>query len=314
MPTQRPDRFETGNGDEPRSPLLSISLVPSAATLGNLLCGFVAILCCLLEMRAAYFEASPQTNHPRLAELFPTWVSVGVYLIVAAMVFDALDGRLARMARRTSEFGAQLDSISDIVSFGIAPAALYLTILMTRVMPAEGEPLVSRMLWRLGLLCALVYVSCAAIRLARYNAENVKEEAAQRQFTGLPTPGAAAALVALLALHDELAAMQVAALGIDWSHVLRWAIGPVAFGLGMLMVGRLNFLHVFNVYFRRKYPPTYLVWGLVLVGFGLWWPQMLLVTLAYLYVIGGLVQNLIWRRWRTVVTPVTKPPSSVDVN
>jgi CDP-diacylglycerol--serine O-phosphatidyltransferase len=190
---------------EPKRPRLSIALLPSAATLGNLTCGVLAILCCLLQIRSAYFDGGGKTSNPHLLSWFPTYIAVGAYLLVLAMIFDALDGRLARIARHTTEFGAQLDSIADIVSFGVAPALLLLTLLLPLAVPAEGETVVQKMEWRVALLGALVYVSCAAIRLARYNAENVKEEAAHLKFRGLPVPGAALGLVALLVLHEELA-------------------------------------------------------------------------------------------------------------
>ena len=184
------NRLESPDGNgEPRRPLLSVALLPSAATLGNLLCGVLAIMCSLLAIRAAYFDAGPKTANPHLLAWFPTYIAVGAYLIVLAMVFDALDGRLARIARHTTEFGAQLDSIADVVSFGTAPAMLLLALLLPLAVPAEGEPIVGKLEWRLGLLGALVYVSCAAIRLARYNAENIEEEAAQPRFRGLPAPG-----------------------------------------------------------------------------------------------------------------------------
>ncbi|MBN2447096.1 MAG: CDP-alcohol phosphatidyltransferase family protein, partial [Phycisphaerae bacterium] len=100
-----------------RRRLRAVSLLPTVATLGNLVCGFLAMMCGLLAMREAYFEHAPHVIHPQIAEYFPTYISIGGYLIVLALVFDALDGRLARLTRRTSEFGAQLDSISDVVSF-----------------------------------------------------------------------------------------------------------------------------------------------------------------------------------------------------
>jgi len=318
MDVDERSRSQHAEGDEehPRQ-LRAISLLPSAATLGNLLCGFVAIFCCAFAIRGHYYADAPMPKSHYLAVMFPTYVSVGAYLVVAAMIFDALDGRLARIARRTSEFGAQLDSIADIVSFGTAPAALFLTMLLPMAYDPAGDPPVSRLLWRLALLGALVYVSCAAIRLARYNAENIKDATAKKEFTGLPVPGAAAALVGLLALHEDIVASGAVALGVDWSVVMRWAIGPIALALGLLMISRLNFLHVFNVYFRRNHPPSHLVAGLIIVALGLYWPQMLLVVLAYLYVFSGLVQNLVWRRRRWSIVGVqrsTREPSHVDEN
>ncbi|MBI5863130.1 MAG: CDP-alcohol phosphatidyltransferase family protein [Planctomycetes bacterium] len=101
----------------PSRPLRAIALLPSMATLGNLLCGFGALFFCLLSIRDEYFALPGKAAHPIFAELAPSYITAGVYMIVLAMIFDALDGRLARLARRTSEFGAQLDSLADVVCF-----------------------------------------------------------------------------------------------------------------------------------------------------------------------------------------------------
>ena len=286
-----------GNGRQKR-PLLSVALLPSAATLGNLLCGVLAIMCCLLSIRESYFVVGPKTANPHLLAWFPTYLAVGSYLIVLAMIFDALDGRLARIARHTTEFGAQLDSIADIVSFGTAPAMLFLTLLLPLAVPAEGDQVVGKLEWRLGLLGALVYVSCAAIRLARYNAENIEEEAAQPKFRGLPAPGAASGMVALLVLHEDLVFTQAEWLGIDWAAMVRLSLGVIAFLLGMLMVSRLDYVHVFNEYVRREHPPIHLVGLVILVGIGIFSPQILLVVLATAYVLSGILLSMRRRRAR----------------
>ena len=225
----RPDhgsRLEVDAEDAERTPLIGIHLLPSAATLGNLICGFLAIYCCILSIRVAFFSGTAiQLASPKLLSLFaPTWVAAGAVLIVMAMVFDALDGRLARITRRTSEFGSQLDSIADIVSFGAAPPLLLLTTLLPMVAPMadSAQPDIwLKLQWRSSMVCGLVYVSCAAIRLARFNAENVRGESAQKTFSGLPVPGAAAAFVALLVLYEDLKLPDESLLGMDWSFVLR---------------------------------------------------------------------------------------------
>jgi CDP-diacylglycerol--serine O-phosphatidyltransferase len=300
--TQREDRLRPVDGEiEPR-PLIGVALLPSAATLGNLMCGVVAMLCCLLAMRGTPVEPPPDPRFPRLAEFFPTYIAGGAYLIVLAMIFDALDGRLARIARRTSEFGAQLDSIADIVSFGAAPAILLITLLL-RVSDASAGTPVSGLEWRIGLLGALAYVGCASIRLARYNAENVRDETAHLKFSGLPAPGAAAGLIALFILHEDFAARGLTLGGLECAAALRPALGVVAFALALLMVSRLDYVHVFNVYLRREHPPTHLVWLLVAAGIAWLSPQVLLVVLAYTYVISGLVLNLGRRRRSGPRTP-----------
>jgi CDP-diacylglycerol--serine O-phosphatidyltransferase len=291
---RRPELPETAEVEPPASrPLRAIALLPSMATLGNLLCGFGAIFFCLISIRFEYFGAVPGSKeHPILRELVPTYITAGVYMVVLAMIFDALDGRLARLARRTSEFGAQLDSLADVVSFGAAPALLYLTVLLPLVVPSAGDPSVNSLEWRLGLLCCLVYVSCTAIRLARYNAENTQGEAVQKRFTGMPSPGAAGGFCGLLLLYEELVRLGAHTSGTDWAEIVRWSLGPAAFLLGLLMVSRLEHVHVFNAYVRREQPLMHLVWLVVIIGLAIYWVQALLIGIAAAYVLSGLLMNL----------------------
>lgn len=252
-------------GAPSRKPIRAIALLPTAATLGNLLCGVFAIVCCLLALRSVYFTM-PRTMPPPafyapVTEFLPSYIAVGCYLIVLAMIFDALDGRLARIARSTSEFGAQLDSIADIVSFGVAPVALFLTLLLGLAVPAEGPAIVGRLEWRLGLACCVIYVCCAAIRLARYNAENVKDESSTRKFSGIPSPGAAAGFIAALIFHEDLSHNG----HVQTAEIVRWCIAASAFLLGLLMISRIPYKHLFNEYVRRENPTGHLIALLILV-------------------------------------------------
>lgn len=297
----------TSELDAPRAGdrLRGVALLPAAATLGNLLSGLLAIVCCLFALRA--------TVDPKLAGVatlgawFPSPLALGGYLIVLALIFDALDGRLARLMRRTTEFGAQLDSLADIVSFGIAPVALLLTLVLQHGMnpgAAGGEP-VSAAQWRLTLVCGLVFTSCAAIRLARFHVENTEHEEQQHRFSGLPTPGGAGGIVALIILHEDLFATSAAWLGVPWPDVVRYALGPTALLLGILMVSRLDYIHVFNVYVRREQPPTHLVALVLLVAVGIWWISIMLVALAFAYILSGLALNFVFhaRDRRAPVAP-----------
>ena len=134
-----------------------IYLLPNILTTGALFGGFYAVL-------------SGFSGHFEFAAM----------AIFAAMIFDGLDGRVARMTNTQSDFGVQYDSLSDMVSFGVAPAVV-----------AYGWGVSD--LGKLGLAAAFVYASCAALRLARFNVQ--AELADKKTFTGLPSP-AAAALVA----------------------------------------------------------------------------------------------------------------------
>jgi CDP-diacylglycerol--serine O-phosphatidyltransferase len=113
----------------------------------------------------------------------------GIWFILAAVIFDMLDGRMARMTRKESLFGKEFDSLADVVSFGLAPALLVFFVLLS---PTEGFPLVRT----LGGLVGFFYLLCAAVRLARYNVITTPllpraEDFPKDDFLGLPVPAAA---------------------------------------------------------------------------------------------------------------------------
>jgi 2-amino-4-hydroxy-6-hydroxymethyldihydropteridine diphosphokinase/CDP-diacylglycerol--serine O-phosphatidyltransferase len=127
-------------------------------------------------------------------EEFLVWAC---WLLFLAMVFDAFDGKIARMTGYTSDFGAELDSLSDTVSFGITPAFM-VAVMHSRHMGTD--PLWARITW----FFALCYASAAILRLARFNVENVHDESHHREFKGLPSPAAAGAVVSLVMLQSWL--------------------------------------------------------------------------------------------------------------
>lgn len=135
------------------------AILPSLFTIGNLFIGFLAIV---RAIGGDFAGAAP--------------------LIVLAMVLDILDGRIARMTGTTSEFGAQLDSLADLVSFGVAPAILAYQ---------WGLAILPR-----GHLAAFFFVMCAALRLARFNVQ--KKSVDSRYFVGLPSPAAAGQVAAIV--------------------------------------------------------------------------------------------------------------------
>lgn len=273
---------------EPRARLRAIALLPSAATLSNAASGVLAILCGLLSIATADADLQFALKHPILSNFFSSYIVVGCYLIGLAMVFDVLDGRLARMTRRTSEFGAQLDSLADMISFGVAPGVLALTLLL--------QLRVGSLEWRLDLLCVLVFVCCAAIRLARFNVESVASENASKSFSGLPTPAAAGAVVTFLLLYWDLAHHEETQYAGELAIAFRFAIGPLIFAIGLLMVARVEFVHVVNALVSREHPPRALAWLLAIAAIGWIKPQLMLAVLAFGYVVGGLVVH--WRRQR----------------
>src|SRR3954471_2166423 len=171
----------------------SIYFLPSLATLGNAVCGFGAMYVATLHFTLDTASPDSLTNWFARHHFF-----VAAYLIFFAMVFDALDGRLARWTRHTTDFGGQLDSLADVISFGAAPAFLALQVFKD----AEPHvyPIVSRLVWAIGAL----FMSCAAIRLAKFNVSNEHGEQHHFSFLGLPSPGAAGAVVAMILMQQDL--------------------------------------------------------------------------------------------------------------
>ena len=140
------------------------AILPSLFTIGNLFLGFSAMIHAL----RFDFETAGE-------------------LIVVAVIFDMLDGRIARMTGTTSDFGAQLDSLADIVSFGVAPAVIAYQ---------WGLATLNR-----SFLAAFFFVMCAAIRLARFNVQRKVVDG--RYFVGLPTPAAAGFVISIIYFHPE---------------------------------------------------------------------------------------------------------------
>lgn len=265
--------------------LKAVAVLPTMATLGNLVCGVGAIYMCMLSYGAGGSDLATKTlNSTRMESWFPTYAAIGCYLIFLSSVFDGLDGRLARLARKTSEFGAQLDSLADIVSFGVAPALLAMTV----ARPALPIPQLSeaaRVWWRIEWVLLAAYVCCAGLRLARFNVENEEDESAHQKFRGLPSPGAAAALISVVLVHEEF--IRVTRLNIASAWV-GTALPFLACGLGLLMVSRFKYFHLVNSLLRGRRP----FWQIVLMGFFLLvgaiiYPQPTIAALALAYAASG---------------------------
>ena len=159
-----------------------IAVVPTLLTLGNAICGFAAIAC-----------ASKITGNAAESD---QWFALSGWLIIAAMIFDGLDGYVARIAKTASRFGGELDSLCDAVSFGVAPAFLLL-----KMGPGwEPQPLLHQLLAGI----ATLYMVCAILRLARFNVDNTPDPAAHKRFRGLPSPGAAGCIASLAILRGGL--------------------------------------------------------------------------------------------------------------
>jgi CDP-diacylglycerol--serine O-phosphatidyltransferase len=166
-----------------------IYLLPNLMTAGNLFCGFVAIIRCIQAKFASTAEGLNSDFIETIARTPGQLYEQAVWFILAAVVFDMLDGQMARMTQKESLFGKEFDSLADVVSFGVAPALLVFFVLLS---PTAEFPLVRTM----GGLVGFFYLLCAAIRLARYNVITTpllpqSANFPKDDFLGLPVPAAA---------------------------------------------------------------------------------------------------------------------------
>ncbi len=221
------------------------AVLPTLLTLCNAACGFGAIS----------IAAKVGPDHFKGVELI-----TAAQLIFLAMLFDMLDGSAARLTNQTSDFGAQLDSLSDAISFGVAPAFIMLQLvhpdhhLMDTIItaPFNYHP---RILWAI----AVLFMVCAILRLARFNVET-EEEDSHDFFSGLPSP-AAAGVVASFPIGVRELKEQLSDEGtVSWAKPAADYLLPglvillplITLAAAMLMVSRIRYAHVFNQMIRGR--------------------------------------------------------------
>src|SRR5687767_3343993 len=250
-----------------RAYIRSVYFLPSMATLGNAICGFGA-------MYVASFDDVNVGTDPWAQWMLRYKFLAAAYLIFVAMIFDALDGRLARFTRHTPDFGGQLDSLADVVSFGAAPAFVALVLFKN-----EGPQVpffVSRFIWAL----AAIYFACAAIRLARFNVSNEHGEQHHYSFLGLPSPGAAGAVVGFILMQQDLRewSLQTASPTLRFlANLCVYVLPALVVVCGLLMVSNIRYPHVVNKYLRGRRPITRLLMGVMVI---------LLLFVAHRYTLG----------------------------
>lgn len=265
-----------------RRRLKSLALLPTLLTLGNLLCGFAAIhfaLRAVFDSGVPVADLSAHSSSPTLMELtLPSFLSVGAGLILVGLVFDLLDGLAARMTRSTTTFGGQLDSLADVVTFGVAPAILMIALMMKKlaVDAIVPSPISVSFLGRLTWMSAALYVVFTAVRLARFNVEHAKADFDYRSFRGMPSPGAACVIAAMILCHDQ------PDLGIV-SKLIVYALPIVAAVIAYLMVSRIPYRRFHHTYFLGKKPFGHVI--TVVLLFSIFWlykaPVLLVLVLWY---------------------------------
>jgi CDP-diacylglycerol--serine O-phosphatidyltransferase len=217
-----------------------IYLLPNLFTTAALFCGFYAIIAGMQHR----FEPAAMA-------------------IFAAMLFDGLDGRVARLTNTQSAFGVQYDSLSDLVSFGVAPGLVMFNWALIQV-------------GKFGWSAAFLYCACAALRLARFNAQ--VDTADSRYFTGLASPAAAAVIAGTVWLGHDV-------------HVAK-GLMPVLLTFltattGLLMITNLRYYSFKGVDFRSRVPFIYLLAALLMITILIWHIELALLVLAVVYALSG---------------------------
>jgi len=286
--------------------LRSISAVPTLLTLGNLVCGFSAI----------HYATKPVG----VTQMFGwSTLTVAGLLVFIGMFFDAIDGSVARLTRSTSNLGAQLDSLADVVSFGVAPAFMMLRLVshyygereQITILGPEADSVYAKILWSI----AAVYVCCTALRLARFNAETPSAaEEDHRNFKGLPSPGAGGTVASLIILHQHLLAIRV---GVeDTQTFARFAalgLPFVTLMCALAMVSTLRYAHFANRVLRARRDFPSLVRFVVLVIACIYSFQITLAAAFTLYALSGPAWTgwlLLRRRTGSAPPPPATPQGS----
>ncbi len=218
-----------------------IYILPNLMTTGNMFCGFFAVI---QAMRQNFIFAA--------------------YAIVVAAVFDQLDGRLARLTRSTSKFGAEYDSLCDLVSFGVAPAIM---LYMWALQPFD----------RLGWMACFLFIACGAIRLARFNVQvNIVEK---NYFQGLPIPMAAGIVASSVLAFDDL---ELEA----WGHQ---GLLMMTLLLAIVMVSTFRYRSFKDLDLKERMPFRYLIIGVSLLCVVALKPEVMLFVLFMTYAVLGAV-------------------------
>jgi len=236
-----------------------VYILPSLFTVANLLCGYYAILA-TLEGRVSDFDNAARA-------------------IGFAILFDSLDGRIARAMGTNSEFGKQFDSLADVVSFGMAPAFLAYA---WGVRPlafadyAEGVHLI-----QLGWLIGFFFLGCCAWRLARFNIQGMAA-GSNRNFVGMPTPAGAGIVAAVI--HFRPTPIQDVRISVLWLGLLVVT--------GVLMSSTIRYTSFKDIQWTRRWPSLAVVMIVALVGSIWFFSQIALLLIATVYISHGVVFHL----------------------
>lgn len=272
-----------------------IAILPALLTLGNGICGFAAI-----AFASKVGTTVAVGNEPYL-------FAVAGWFIIFGMVFDMLDGSVARLSRTASKFGGELDSLCDAITFGVAPAFLLLK------MGPDWDP--RPLLHQLLAGIAALYMVCTILRLARFNVDNTPDPASHKRFKGLPSPGAAGCLAALaifrgqfphllthywpgLDIKDAQANVQ------GWVEILAPLGGLI---VALLMVSLVPFPHVTKQMFKGRRHVSHLIQLLLAAFIILLFREVALLLVFWGYALGVPLHYLLMKNIRPQIEPQIHP-------
>ncbi|MBF0608138.1 MAG: CDP-diacylglycerol--serine O-phosphatidyltransferase [Candidatus Magnetobacterium sp. LHC-1] len=238
-----------------------VYILPNALTLCGMCCGFYAIVA---SMRGQYVDAGTA--------------------IIIANIFDGLDGWVARLTNSASKFGIELDSLSDLVAFGVAPAVV-------------AYDWALKPLGRIGWAVAFLYVCCGALRLARYNVQMVSTE--KKYFTGMPIPAAATILVTFIIFHEY---------HFERANVNSIMVAVITFVLSIFMISTLRFHGLKELDLKKRKPFPFLVLLIIMITIIIMNPPVTLFVFGFLYMFIGIIENiyLLYTRKKRAVNLITK--------
>ena len=251
-----------GSYDSRKSLKRGVYLLPNLFTTGGLFAGFYSIVA---AMKGDY--------------------NIAAWFILIAAIFDALDGKVARLTGTTSQFGVEYDSLADIVSFGVAPGLL----MYSWALKPFGK---------FGWLAAFLYVVCGALRLARFNVQVNTVES--RRSVGLPIPAAARLVASCVLLFYHLGGS---------GEIKKFSVVLLIYVLAYLMVSNHSYHSFKDPELVKRQPFSFLVLAIIFIIVIVAQPEIMLFSLASLYVVSGPTGSLI-RYFRR--TPREKGPGEAD--
>ena len=221
-----------------------VYILPNGLTLSGMFFGFYAVLSAL---NGDYVRAA--------------------WAILIATVFDGLDGWVARLTNSTTRFGVELDSLSDLVAFGVAPAILVYTWSLNPF-------------GRVGAAAAFLFVACGALRLARYNIQMGSAE--KRSFTGMPIPAAGVIIATLVIFYENISEDR------PEKSILILLLTVV---LAILMISTMRFHGAKEIDFKKRKPFWVLVIFVILIVVTVVHPPVALFSFAMVYLFWGIIEN-----------------------